>query len=120
MVDTHEELIATMKEVRDVKKEDWKDKREDLADELAWLLGGVDEKKAKRFNEAVVLLVNKAKGLSDEEYKEKQADLEKEAEKLTGEVGPERVLRNRVEHTLAELLSNPRLGAALEARLKGK
>ncbi len=120
LVDPHDELIATMKEVRDVKNEDWKDKRDDLADELAWLLGGVDEKKAKRFNEAVVLLVNKAKGLSDEEYKEKQADLEKEAEKLTGEVGPERVLRNRVEHTLAELLSNPRLGAALEARLKGK
>jgi hypothetical protein len=37
---------------------------------------------------------------------------------LTGEVGPERVLRNRVEHTLAELLSNPRLGPALEKRLK--
>jgi hypothetical protein len=120
LVDPHDELIATMKEVRDIKNEEWKDKRDDLADDLAWLLGGVDEKKAKRFNEAVVALVNKAKDLSDDEYKDKQADLEKEAEKLTGEVGPERVLRNRVEHTLAELLSNPRLGAALDARLKGK
>src|SRR5260370_35450936 len=107
-----------MKDVRGLKNDDWKDRRDDLAEELGILLGGVDEKKAKRVNDAVVALVDTAKGLSDDDFKAKQADLEKEAEKLVGEVGPERVLRNRVERTLAELLSNPRLGPALEARLK--
>jgi hypothetical protein len=118
VVDPLDVLLSTMKDVRGLKNDDWKDRRDDLAEELGILLGGVDEKKAKRVNDAVVALVDKAKGLSDDDFKAKQADLEKEAEKLVGEVGPERVLRNRVERTLAELLSNPRLGAALEARLK--
>jgi hypothetical protein len=118
LVDPQDALVETLKEIRGLKGDDWKDRRDDVAEELGNLLGGLDEKKAKRFNDAVVALVDKAKGLSDDEFKSKSAELEKEAEKLTGEVGPERVLRNRVEHTLAELLSNPRLGPALEKRLK--
>ncbi len=120
VVDPEDVLVALLKEVRGLKDDEWKDRRDDLADELGWLLGGVDDKKSKKFNEAVVALINKVKALSDADYKTRQAALEQEAEKLVAEVGPERVLRNRVEKTLAELLSNPRLGAALEARLKEK
>jgi hypothetical protein len=120
VVDPQEVLVATMKEVRGIKDDDWKDRRDDLAEELGFLLGGLDEKKAKEFSDAVVELVNKAKKLSDDDFKAKQADLEKEAEKLVGGVSPDRVLRNQVERTLAELLSNPRLAAALAARLKDK
>jgi hypothetical protein len=120
VIDPLDVLVSTLKEIRGLKDDEWKDRRDDLADELGWLLGGVDEKKSKRFNDAVVALVNKSKALSDVDYNARQAALEQEAEKLATEVGPERVLRNRVEKTLAELLSNPRLGAALEARLKEK
>ena len=37
---------------------------------------------------------------------------------IVGDVGPTEVLRHLVEHALAELLSNPRLEAALAERLK--
>jgi hypothetical protein len=120
VVDPQDVLASTMKEIRGINNEDWKDRRDDLAEELGWLLGGVDEKKAQKFNDAVVALLNKVKALNDDDYKAKQADLEQEAEKLVGEIGPERVLRNRVERTFAELLSNPRLEAALALRLKEK
>jgi hypothetical protein len=120
VIDPLEVLLSTMKDIRGIKDDDWKDRRDDLADELGWLLGGVDEKKSKKVGEAVVALLGKTKTLSDDDYPAKKAELEKEAEKLVGEIGPERVLRNRVERTLAELLSNPRLGPALELRLKDK
>jgi hypothetical protein len=120
IVDPQDVLVTTMQEVRGIRDEDWKDRRDDLAEELGYLLGGVDEKKSKRFSDAVVALVDKAKKMNDEDYKTKKADLEAEAEKLVSEVEPERVLRNRVERTLAELLSNPRLEAALALRLKEK
>ncbi len=64
--------------------------------------------------------MNKAKGLTDDQFRDQKADLEKEVEKIIGDIGPERVLRNRVEHTLAELLSNPRSRRRLELRLKEK
>jgi hypothetical protein len=118
VVDPFDVLVSTMKDIRAGNNEDWKDRRDDLAEELGWLLGGVDEKKAEKFNDQVVALLNKVKALNDDDYKAKQADLENEAEKLVGEVGPDRVLRNRVERTFAELLSNPRLEAALALRLK--
>jgi hypothetical protein len=118
VVDPQDVLVSTMKEIRSANNEEWKDRRDDLAEELGWLLGGVDEKKAQKVNDQVVAFLNKVKALSDDEFKAKQADLEKEAEKLAGDVGPERVLRNRVERTFAELLSNPRLQAALALRLK--
>ena len=118
VVDPQDVLVSTMKEIRSANNEEWKDRRDDLAEELGWLLGGVDEKKAQKVNDQVVAFLNKVKALGDDEFKAKQADLEMEAEKLTGDVGPDRVLRNRVERTFAELLSNPRLGAALVLRLK--
>ncbi len=118
VVDPMDVLMSTMKDVRGINNEDWKDRRDDLAEELGWLLGGVDEKKAQKLNDAVVAFLNKVKALNDDDYKATEADLEKEAEKLVGEIGPERVLRNRVERTMAELLSNPRLEAALALRLK--
>jgi len=120
MVDPLDVLLSTMKEIRGINNEDWKDRRDDLAEELGWLLGGVDEKKEQKVNDAVIAFLNKVKALNEEDYKTKQADLEKEAQKLTDEIGPERVLRNRVERTFAELLSNPRLDAALALRLAEK
>jgi hypothetical protein len=118
VVDPVDVLLSTMKDIRAANSEEWKDRRDDLAEELGWLLGGVDEKKAQKVNDQVVEFLNKVKALSDDEYKSKQADLENEAGNLAGEVGPERVLRNRVERTFAELLSNPRLEAALAWRLR--
>jgi hypothetical protein len=120
MVDPLDVLVSTMKDIRGINNEDWKDRRDDLAEELGWLLGGVDEKNAKKVNDEVIGLLNKVKALNDDEFKANQTDLEKEAEKLAGQVGPDRVLRNKVERTFAELMSNPRLEAALALRLADK
>ncbi len=55
------------------------------------------------------------------EFKAQRDDLDKEARKVVGDVGPTDVIRHYMERALAELLSNPRLGAAVEARRgKGK
>src|SRR5258707_10925029 len=43
-------------------------------------------------------------------------ELEKKARELVGDVGPIEVLRHVVQQSLAELLSNPRLMVAIDAR----
>src|SRR5258708_27203258 len=52
VVDPMDVLMSTMKDVRGINNEDWKDRRDDLAEELGWLLGGVDEKKASKLHNA--------------------------------------------------------------------
>ena len=56
--------------------------------------------------------------LKEEDFKAQRKELEADATKLVGDLGTMDVLRRVVEHGVAELLSNPRLGAAVEARLK--
>ena len=46
------------------------------------------------------------------------AALEKAARQIIGIISPADVVRNEVEYTIAELLSNARLAAALAARLQ--
>ena len=58
------------------------------------------------------------RALKDDEFKKERPELEKTARQIVGEVGPLDVLRHAVERSLADLLSNPRLAAAIDARLK--
>jgi hypothetical protein len=69
-------------------------------------------------SDQVVQLLIQARALKDDEFKRERRDLEKSARQIVGEVGPMQILRHAVERALAELLSNPRLPTALEARLK--
>ena len=59
-------------------------------------------------------------GLDDKAFETGRDDLEKSARELATKVGPTDVVRHYLERTVAEVLSNPRLAASIEMRLKKK
>jgi hypothetical protein len=111
-------LTEALVQVRSLEKAEWRDKRDEIADEIAWAVAGVDAAKAEPISDKVVALLSKARSLSQEEFQAKKAELEKEAKALVGDVGGDELLRHHAEHTIADLLSNPRLAAAIKAKLK--
>jgi hypothetical protein len=112
-----EKLVEALDKVRTLNNQKWKELRDDLADEIGWLVAGLDEAAAGKVSDKVVALLSRARGLTDEEFKKQQAELEKEAARLVADAGPTDVLRHFAEHALAELLSNPQLAKAVQARL---
>jgi hypothetical protein len=110
--------VAALTDVRPLKGTELKEKREEVSKEVAQLVAGLDADKEERVHKAVAALLAKVHGLKDGELKSQKADLEKKAKEIVGEIQPAQVLRHHLEIALAELLSNPRLAAALELRLK--
>lgn len=112
------ELVGALEHVRTLKDKDWKAYRESLSDEIGRLVVGLDSEKATECGDKVVQLLITARSLSDDDFTRRKPELEKKARAIVGDLGPLEVLRHEVEYRLAELLSNPRLDAALAARLK--
>jgi hypothetical protein len=111
-----ERLTEALDEVLDLNDGEWKELCEEIVDELSWVLGGVtDKKKAKLSGDLVTTWLTQVRLAARARVLPRQrAELEKSARLLL--VPPTTVLHNFTEHTLAELLSNPRLAAALDAR----
>jgi hypothetical protein len=63
-------------------------------------------------------LLIQVRALTEEEFKAQRPELEKMARAIVGDLSPLDVLRHALVQDLAELLSNPRLAAAIDARLK--
>jgi hypothetical protein len=97
---------------------EWKDLRDDTAEEVGWLVAGLDMAQAQKVSEKAGALLDRAHKLKPDEFKEQRTELEKAAREVLGDVGPLDILRHVLERDLAELLSNPQIPAALEARLK--
>jgi hypothetical protein len=116
--DPVERLTEALTQARKKKADDWKEHREEIAAQIGWLVAGLDEKKSQPVAAKVAALLGKARSLATEEFKKQQPALTKEAARIAGSVSPTAVLRHTAEHALAELLSNPRLGVVLKARLK--
>src|SRR5262249_55497143 len=116
--DPVESLLDALDAVRSLKADEWKALRQDLADQVGRLVAGLDADKATAVGDRAVQLLIRVRALKEAEFKEQRAELEKEARQLAGEAGPLDVLRHLAEYALAELLSNPRLGQALTARLR--
>lgn len=116
--DPAEELQEALAKARGLKDKEWKQFRTDVSEDIGRLLGGVDADKADDFGNKAVQLMIIARGLSDDEFKKEKAELDKKVRDLVATVGATEVVRNSVEYRLAELLSNPRLLAAIDARLK--
>src|SRR5262249_42948003 len=108
----------SLAKVRGWRLAEWQENRDALSQEIGLLVGGVDRAKVDKVREAVVELLAKTRTMKESDYEAKRAELEREAERLVSKIGPTDVLRHFVEHALAEMLSNPRLSAALEARMK--
>lgn len=118
IVDPFDRLTSGFGEVRGLTGNEWKAKREEIADEMARLLAGLDEKKTDKINGEVVTLLIRVHGLSDPDFDKQRNELDQAARKIIGNVTALDVLRNDTELNLAELLSNPRLPAVLAVRLK--
>jgi hypothetical protein len=117
IADPHERLHDGLEQVRAALANEWEAKRDEIAEEVGWLVVGVDLKKCGLVTKRAAALLSMTRGLSAEEYKKQRNDLEREADRIVGDVGPATVLEHTIEHALAELLSNPRLASALAARL---
>ena len=113
--------LATLIEALDVvgkaSDAEWKDLVEMTAEDLGWQLGGWTPSRSRIIGEKIEQYLKKARSLNAKEFAKQRPDLEKLARQFVSQVPPTVMLHNYAEHALAELLSNPRLGAAVEARL---
>jgi hypothetical protein len=116
VVDPTERLLEALVPVRGLADDKYKEFRDELAGEVSGLVAGLDADQDAKVSDEVKQWLVIIRSLTDDEFKAQRADLEKKARAIVGEVGPTDVLRHFLEHTLADLLSNPRLPAALEAR----
>jgi hypothetical protein len=115
--DPVDDLLAALGRSHDSEDREWKELRDDTAQEVGWLVAGFDKDEARKVSDRASALLDRVHDLKDEEFKTQRPQLEKEARDLAGAVGPTEVLRHVLERDLAELLANPRLPAALDARL---
>jgi hypothetical protein len=116
--DPLERMTEAMKTGRSLAAADWKTLCKEASEEVGWQLAGLDEGAAKKVADKVTALFEQSRRLNNDEFKSKQPDLEKAARDIVGDVGPTEVLRHLAERDLADLLANPQLPSALEARLK--
>jgi hypothetical protein len=116
--DPLEQLTATLDKVRGLDGESFKELRDEVAGEVAVLAAGI---KADRFDDIkkkTVELLNQVHKLNADDFTAQRPELDKKAAEITGKLTSTEYTRNFVEHAVAELLSNPRLASALEARLQ--
>lgn len=116
--DPLDRVLFELDGIRGLTGNDWKQRRDEIVDFAVRLTSGVDEKKADKLTDELTVILSRVHGYSEAEFKAKRGDVEKQIHDLLGDVGPLDVMRSVVERSLAELLSNPRLPAALAARLK--
>lgn len=98
--------------------EEWKAIRDFTIREVSWLVGGLDPKKQQPIADDVAKLLDRAYALSPEELKKQKVPLREEAQRIQNEAAPTDILKHVIELDLAQLLSNPRLIPAVDARLK--
>jgi hypothetical protein len=116
--DPRDKLEEAFDEIRDANGKDWEELRDETAGQVAWLIAGLDAAAEGKIRPRVVALLNRVHPMKDEEFTAKQEELLKQVDEIVGKVGPLDVIRHFAERSLAELLSNPRLAAAAEARMK--
>jgi hypothetical protein len=118
LADPLERLLEALPNCRALTGDEWKQRRAEIVDEIVRLAAGVDSAREDKLGDQVTILLSQAHSMADAEFKAKRPEMEKAARALLGEIGPLEVVRNSVERSLAELLSNPRLSVVLDARLK--
>jgi hypothetical protein len=116
--DPRDKLDEGFDAIRPLNGKEWEELRDETAGQVAWLIAGLDAVAESRVRQRVVALLNRVHPMKDEEFSAKQEELSKQVDEIVGKVGPIDVIRHFTERSVAELLSNPRLKAAVEARLK--
>lgn len=120
MTDPVELLVTAQEQVRQIKKsDDLTNEIATVAEEVAWLLHGWDDDEAsqKTKDKVTALLegtANRPGGVSSAERKR----WEKDARQAIGEYDAKDVIGHIMEHGMAELLSNPRVEAAIRTQTR--
>jgi hypothetical protein len=118
LIDPMDLLAEAFAKVRELKRAEWRLQRKKIAAEIGRLVGGVDAAKEDEVNKAVADLLTRARKLNVQDFEEQRAQLDKTAQQIIGAISPADIVRNEIEYSIAELLSNARLMAALAARLQ--
>jgi hypothetical protein len=116
--DPAEKLLEGLDAARMKTGQEWDDERDEVSGQDGWLIGGVDKDAETRAREKAAALLDRAHKLKDADFKAQKKDLEKGIKELVASTPPTDVVKNFMARTTAELLSNPRAPAALEARVK--
>lgn len=118
VADPRQVVLEALAKARGVPAAEWAEARDAVASQVSRLAAGLDDDKARRIHDQVAQLLIVARGLREEEFKRERSSLEQKGLQIVTDAGPAEVLRHVMEEALAELLSNPRLPAALNARLR--
>lgn len=118
--DPTESLLGGIQQSRKLRGPDWQGLRDAIAEEVGWLVAGLDSSAEEKVRERARALLNKAAAIEDKVFVKERPNLEKEVRALVGKVGPTDVIRNYMERVMAEVLSNHRLGAVVKARLAAR
>jgi len=100
-------VLDGLEEGRKLKDEEWQKARNRVADEVGWLVCGLEGEKSSKLSEQVSAYLDQRHA-----GEAKGGNREAEIRKLIGKPGPVVLLKNVMEHTLAELLSNPQVERA--------
>ena len=111
-------LIGSLDVVVELKEPEWNDLAKEITDELKWQLGGLDPKRNSAIAEQAEQFLKRVRALNEKDLEKQRPELEKSARDLVARTPPTIVLHHFAERTLAELLSNPRLTAAVDALLE--
>ena len=107
--------MAAIDDAQVITGDDWTELRDSHAAHIAWSIAGADATKSAKTRTQITSLLSMAHEMKPDEFKKSLSELEKTAHKIVGGVDPLTVLRNTIEYHLANLLSNPKLIAAVEA-----
>lgn len=118
MSDPLASLLGALRQADKLDDDEWNDLAEEVKDELSWQLGGLDLTRSRLVGERVESFLKTVRALNEADLKKQRPDLENAARQFVGQVPAVVVQVNTVHHELAELLANPRLAAALAARMK--
>jgi hypothetical protein len=118
--DPLEKIQAVLEDGRKLSGKEWEVRRDEVAAQVGKLVGGLKKETVARTKESVAAFLDQAHDLKEDAFQAQKPALQQTALTLVGSGGPTEVIRNFVELMVAELLSNPRLAAAVEARLKKK
>lgn len=116
--DPVERILSALEEGAKLTEDEWKEMRDETAEEVSWLVGGFNTENAARAKKAVMALLDRGHRFQAEELTKQWPGLEKAAHQLVGNVSSLVVLQHYMERELAELLSNPRTATALQLWIK--
>jgi hypothetical protein len=119
LTDPAELLAAALEQVRSLKGKERDDEIATVADEAAWLLDGMDGEEGEKIKDKVTAMLKRAAAIkSNGDFAKQKKSLEETIKGIIGDVDNTDVLGHILEHGVAELLSNPRLEAALRIQAR--